>query len=132
MEPSMRSMSEPSSRRSDPRQRLGRAGEDLAALYLAAGGYEIVARNVRTKLGEIDLLVRHDGVLIFVEVKTRRGDRFGSGADAVGYRKQDRLRRLALAYLGTAIAKQPIRFDVVDVRISLDHEPVIRHIANAF
>ncbi len=101
-------------------------------MFLTAGGYEIVARNVRTKLGEIDLLARHDGVLIFVEVKTRRGDRFGSGADAVGFRKQERLRRLALAYLGSSIANQPIRFDVVDVLFSRGREPVIRHIANAF
>lgn len=116
----------------DPRQALGREGEGIAAEHLQAGGYEILARNVRTKLGEIDLLARHRGMLVFVEVKTRTSVRFGSGAEAVDARKQARLRRLAQAYLGPAIESQPIQFDVVDVLIAPGESPIVRHIAAAF
>lgn len=115
-----------------PRQLLGRQGEDLAATALEAAGLQIVARNVRTRLGELDMVARDGRFLVFVEVKTRRGDRFGTGADAVGRRKQDRLRRLAAAYLGRAVESTPIRFDVVDVAIKSGMEPDVRHIRGAF
>lgn len=115
-----------------PRQVLGRQGEDLAATALEAAGLEIVARNVRTRLGEVDMVARDGRYLVFVEVKTRRGDRFGTGADAVGWRKQERLRRLAAAYLGKALNSTPIRFDVVDVSLRRGFPPDVRHIPGAF
>ncbi len=115
-----------------PRQILGRQGEDLAATALEAAGFEIVARNVRTRLGEVDMVARDGRFLVFVEVKTRRGDRFGTGAEAVGWRKQERLRRLAAAYLGKAVETTPIRFDVVDVALRKGMPPEVRHIPGAF
>ena len=78
-------------------------------------------------------MVARDGrFLVFVEVKTRRGDRFGSGADAVGWRKQAKLRQLAAAYLGRAVEITPIRFDVVDIALRRDMPPEVRHIRGAF
>lgn len=78
-------------------------------------------------------MVARDGrFMVFVEVKTRRSDRFGTGADAVGWRKQDRLRRLAAAYLGKAVESTPIRFDVVDVTLRSGTSPEVRHIRGAF
>lgn len=116
----------------DNRLDVGREGEALAASYLEAAGYAIVARNVRTKLGEIDLIARDGHVLVFVEVKSRRSERFGRGVDAVDARKQARLRRLAEAYLGTRSGSEAVRFDVVDVLFKYGTTPDLVHVRAAF
>lgn len=116
----------------DNRLDVGREGEALAASYLEAAGYAIVARNVRTKLGEIDLIARDGKALVFVEVKSRRSERFGRGADAVDARKQARLRRLAEAYLGSRLGGEAVRFDVVDVLFRYGAKPDLVHIRAAF
>ncbi len=83
----------------EPRRTLGDAGEHLAERALTRRGWRIVARNARTRYGEIDL-VCHDGTgYVFVEVKTRRVGSFVAAAEAVGPRKLDRLVRLAEAWL---------------------------------
>ena len=105
----------------DPRQRLGRAGEDLALAHLERLGYDLVARNHRTRWGEIDLVV-HDGTtLVFVEVKTRRTTGSGRGPwEALHARKQAQVRRMAAAYLAE-VDERPraseLRFDAVGVVI---------------
>lgn len=97
---------------------LGRAGEARVAAHYEALGYEVLARNWRAgRLGEVDLVCQQGDVLVFCEVKTRSSDRYGSPAEAVVWRKQRRLRALALAYLATTDAYVPtIRFDVAAVR----------------
>lgn len=99
------------------RQWLGREGEARAARFLEARGYRIVARNVRADRVEIDLIACRGGVLIFVEVKTRRVGRHGDAAEAVDERKQRRLRRGAHAWLAAnpieARRTRSRRFDVV-------------------
>jgi putative endonuclease len=80
-------------------QRFGRVSEAEAARYLQRAGYRIVARNYRTRFGEIDLVAYDAAVLAFVEVKARRSDRFGPPQSAVTHDKQRRLTRAALAYL---------------------------------
>jgi len=72
-------------------QKVGRWGEQAAADYLSAQGYEIVARNVRTSYGEIDLIARKDGFIIFVEVKARTTSSFGPPEAAVTPRKQQHM-----------------------------------------
>lgn len=119
-------------RRANRRQLLGRTGEELAAQALEAAGFKIVARNFRTRLGELDLVARDGRVLVFVEVKARSGRAYGSGAEAVDWHKQQRLRRLACAFLGEELNDTAIRFDVVDVSFWPGERPVLRHIANAF
>src|SRR5436190_17265376 len=108
------------------RQRLGRAGEDLATRALERTGMRIVARNARTSevRGEIDLIALDGRVLVFVEVKTLRSSaRAGPErpALAVGHRKQRKLRSLALAWLrdrdGSVPRHAALRFDVVGVRL---------------
>jgi putative endonuclease len=95
----------------------GRCGEDRAAAWYRARGYQIVCRNWRCPLGEIDLIVRRGRLLVICEVKARRSDDFGVPALAVGAVKQQRLRRLAATWLasnhrGRLVA---VRFDVVAV-----------------
>lgn len=110
------------------RRAYGDAGEDRAARYLADGGAEIIARNYSCRGGEIDIIARLGGALIFVEVKSRSTLKFGTGAEAVTLAKQRRVCRAALHYLGAAGAHDSaIRFDVIEVTPSS-----IRAIEGAF
>ncbi len=82
----------------DARRLFGDAGEAVAARALEARGIRIVARNVRTRYGEIDLIGRDRSGWLFVEVKTRRAGSFVTAAEALDGRKLARFRRLALAW----------------------------------
>ncbi len=113
------------------RQRLtlGRRGEDAAADYLKRKGMKILERNLRTPVGEIDLVARHGRDLVFIEVKTRRGTAFGAPAEAVGPHKQRQILQTAKWYLNSNRGRglQP-RFDVVAVIVdgeclSIEHIP---------
>jgi putative endonuclease len=100
----------------DTRSVLGRSGEDLAASLYERDGYRIVARNFRCSQGEIDVLAARGCTLVICEVKTRSTDFFGDPVEAVGPRKQARLRRLAAAWLAENPAPgMELRFDVVSV-----------------
>jgi len=116
----------------DTRRTLGAMGESLAADLYRKLGFTIVDRNWRCRSGELDLVVACGDLLIFCEVKTRRTDFFGSPAEAVGYAKQARLRRLAAAWMSEHNAGwKNVRFDVVSVLIG-ETEPQITHLPNAF
>jgi putative endonuclease len=95
---------------------VGAWGEDLALRYLVRRGYRLVERNYRTRRGEIDLILRKEDTLVFVEVKLRRGTGFGNPLEAVTPRKQATLRYLAEWYLAD---RKPdfdtVRFDVVGI-----------------
>ena len=94
----------------------GRLGEDAAAAWYSAHGYQVVARNWRCRTGEIDLVCRRGRVLVICEVKTRTSERFGSPFEAVTPAKRSRLRRLATLYLLEAAQRTPtVRFDVAAV-----------------
>jgi putative endonuclease len=113
---------------------LGQAGEAAAAAWLETRGYAILARNARTRFGEIDLVARDGGVVVFVEVKSRSGTAFGHPADAVTGRKQRRLARLAEAYLRReGLDGWPVRFDVVAVHLDpAGTARAIEHMPGAF
>jgi putative endonuclease len=116
----------------DPRRKLGDAGEDLAAAALKKQGYKILARNYTTPLGEIDLIARQGGELVFIEVKTRKSLRYGEPQDAVSATKQARLRKLADYYLQRQrLGEVPLRFDVVGITMSTDG-PKVEVFQNAF
>jgi putative endonuclease len=100
------------------RQALGKLGEDLAARRLAARGYVIHARNWRCATGELDLVTEKDGTLIFVEVRTRRGDRFGTPEESITPKKRAKLTSAALTYLDEhAATDRAWRIDVVAIEI---------------
>ncbi|HET9075550.1 MAG TPA: YraN family protein [Acidimicrobiales bacterium] len=104
----------------DRRRALGTSGEDRAAAWYEEHGYEVVDRNWRGRAGEIDLVARRGGTLVFSEVKTRSGRSFGEPFEAVTAAKQSRLRKLAAEWLRSRRASLPpaaldIRFDVVSV-----------------
>lgn len=100
-------------------QRRGRWGEDIAARYLAAHGYRILARNVRTPYGEIDLIAQQGDEIVFVEVKTRTTLAFGWPEEAVTARKLTHVARSALAWLAehSEWEAAPWRVDVVAIRL---------------
>ena len=96
---------------------LGRWGEDIAARYLRKKGMKILGRNVRSPVGELDIVAQHGRTLVFVEVKTRRGTSHGHPQEAVGATKQRQIMRAAQWYLAERkLDRLQPRFDVVAVR----------------
>ena len=100
------------------RQRLGRLGERLAAEALTARGYTIVARNWRCQAGEIDLVARDGDCLVVVEVRTRRGEAYGTPEESVTPAKQAKLVELGQTYVQEQGWDGPWRIDVVAVQFS--------------
>jgi putative endonuclease len=81
-------------------------------------GFRIIARNWRCRLGELDLIVERDGLVVLCEVKARRGSRFGGGYEAVTALKQRKLRQLAEIFTATAhVPYGNVRFDVASVHV---------------
>ena len=94
---------------------VGEEFEERAAQWLRAQRMRLLARNFRTRLGEIDLVALDDGCLVFVEVRARHNPRFAGAAASVGRDKQQRIRRAALLFLQQRpeLAHLPCRFDVI-------------------
>ena len=120
-----------------PTDRLGRSGERLAADYLQRLGYELIARNVRRREGEVDLIAVDSGIdggtLVFVEVKLRRPGQAGRAIEALSPAKQRRLRDLALAYAAEhpELPEQQ-RIDVVAIDLAADGSVAsFEHVINA-
>ena len=99
------------------RRALGASGEQAAADWYMANGYEVVARNWRCRDGELDLVVRRGRAFVFCEVKTRTSTMFGAPVEAVTRAKQVRLRHLAARWLRdhAGMRASEIRFDVASV-----------------
>ena len=118
----------------DPRADLGRRGEDAALDVYAGRGYRLVARNWRVRSGEVDLVLgRRDGTLVFCEVKTRSGDAFGGGYEAVTREKQRKLRALAELFLATCRPPpEHVRFDVASVALRRRGPPSVEVFEDAF
>jgi putative endonuclease len=94
-------------------QRVGSEAEDAAARFLERRGLQVVARNFRTRFGEIDLVARDGASLVFVEVRLRSSARFGGGAGSIDAGKRRKVVRAARIYLSRVRPEPPCRFDVV-------------------
>jgi putative endonuclease len=125
----------------DQRRRHGQLGERIAEEHLAHRGYTIVARNFRTRYGELDLIVAGEDALVFCEVKTRvAGTQRGPNGplDAIGTRKRDRLRRMAGQWLaenpaGPRPSARELRFDAIGVMVTpAGRLLALEHLENAF
>src|SRR6476469_8393361 len=114
----------------DSRRRTGAIAEDYVARRLVTAGWEIVERNARTRYGELDIVARDGSVLVFIEVKgARQGTQFGPERPilSIDHRKQQRVRRLATAWMSERREQPPydeIRFDAVGVTLDRNDRPV--------
>ena len=113
--------------------RLGAAGEDAALRRYLDDGYDLLVRNWRCPLGELDLVAVRGGLVVFCEVKTRSGDGFGGGYEAVTWRKREKLRRLGEAFLlAHRLVPAGVRFDVASVRTRPGRDPDVELFEDAF
>ncbi len=99
------------------RQHIGRTAEDSAVAFLKARGVEIIARNFRRRLGELDVVAREQDTLLIIEVRQRSSNKFGGAAASVDVRKQVKLQRAAALFLHHRpdLARLRVRFDVIAV-----------------
>jgi putative endonuclease len=118
--------------KTDGKRAEGNRAEEEAARHLEAEGHVILERNFRAVRGEIDLITRDRGVIVFVEVKSATSDRFGPPEERVTWRKQRQIGKVALAFLtDRGLGQADCRFDVVSV-IRSGGRSELRHIENAF
>jgi len=116
---------------SDRQQKIGRWGEQIAAEYLVKKGFKMLARNVRTPYGEIDLICLRENHIVFVEVKTRTSLAFGYPEDSVTPRKQAHMLSAAEHYLQEHEIDSDWQFDVIAVEGSPGGRPPhITHFEN--
>lgn len=112
---------------------LGAHGERIAVAYLTRAGLRILDRNWRCREGELDIVARDTGAIVFCEVKARRGAGYGSPVEAVTERKQHKLRLLAQRWLAAHDEHAPeLRFDVVGVLVPRTGPAVVTHLRAAF
>jgi len=105
----------------------------IASRWYEARGYRVLARNWRCRHGELDLVLGRDGVVVFCEVKTRRGTGFGTPAEAVSRAKQQRIRSLAVMWLRDHdVRARSLRFDVAAVLAPLGETPGVTVLEGAF
>ena len=116
-------------------RQVGELGEQYAAAWLESQGWQTLDRNWHCRYGELDIVSRDDtGIIVFVEVKTRRTLRYGTPQEAVTSSKQINLRHAAVQWLSDSDHRTPhngVRFDVVTV-IVRDGKPLVHHIEGAF
>lgn len=108
----------------------GRLGEEIALKYIVSKGGKIIEKNYKTKIGEIDLIAKLNGEIVFVEVKSRSNINYGYPSEAVNYKKRKKITTVAKFYiLDNSLQNISIRFDVIEVYLS---DRKINHIVNAF
>ncbi len=112
---------------------LGKQGEALALADYQKDGYQLVAANYRTRRGEVDVIVKKNGLLVFAEVKTRSGRPIAAPREWVNAEKQRKIRAATLAFLASRkLSDPPLRFDVVEVYFAADGSHSLNRIENAF
>lgn len=117
----------------ESRRDVGIKGEEIALSFLYSLGYFLLEKNFRCRFGEIDLIMKDEDVIVFVEVKTRRNLLFGLPQESVHPAKQAKIRRLAQYYLASKRMKDsPLRFDVMAVVFSRKGKPIVEHLKGVF
>ena len=113
---------------------IGSYGENIAAKYLQSLNYKIIKRNYRCKIGEIDIIARHENFLSFTEVKTRYEIGYGSPAESVNKRKQFKIYKVAEFYImENRLFNLNFRFDVIEILLNNKNDSfAVRLIENAF
>ena len=119
------------------KKELGYAGEEFAANYLQSRDYEILARNFRFgRTAEVDIIAKIADIIVFVEVKTRNNARYGTPAESVTLKKQQKIIQAAIKFLqGNNLFNRACRFDVIEVFANNNQNPDewrCNHIENAF
>ena len=110
----------------------GKRGEDLAVALLTKKGYEILERNWRSRLCEIDIIARHDGILIFVEVKTRSQNPYYRPENVITGQQWNRIAEAGGAYMRKIDYDWEVRFDLVGITLYHDDTHVIKHFDDVF
>lgn len=113
----------------------GKNGEELASRYLELSGYKILSRNYRCRLGEIDIIAEKDGVLTFIEVKTRHTTVTGYPSEAVTFTKQQKIRNAAQYYMleSNMLDNMPVlSFDVIEIVQDEDRIMLFNHYQHCF
>lgn len=110
---------------SSPTQQVGASAESVAQAYLENRGFKPLIRNYRTKMGEIDLIMRDKESLVFVEVRARRDRRYGGGLESITVKKQRKIIKTASYYLmkNSKYYQHPCRFDVIEVLLPDQQKP---------
>ena len=108
-------------------KRLGRAGENKACSYLRKSGYKILKRNYKNPFGEVDVIAEKDGIVAFIEVKTRLTDSFGSPSEAVNKTRRTKYINAANYFFSGKDIDCIVRFDIIEI-----YKGEINHIENAF
>lgn len=116
---------------------IGNIGEEAAVQAIKKRGYKIIARNYRTKMGEIDIIAKDGEYTVFVEVRLRKSNAFGSPADTIDRRKQQKIIKAAQMYaVKNDIYDTPMRFDAVLINADTDGKKLVNTeieiIKNAF
>lgn len=113
---------------------IGNYGETLSCRYLTAKGYKILERNFRNRLGEIDIICIFKNILVFVEVKSRYTKNYGYPLEAVNYKKQRNIIRLAESYIKfKKLYNLNIRFDVIEIFFNSENDKFsVNHLPDAF
>lgn len=112
---------------------LGVRGEALAARFLEARGWRVLARNYRSGRKEVDLITERDGVVAFVEVKSRRGAGFGHPLEAITWKKRREIAHVARAWRAAhPRTGRVLRFDAVAVTFRAGGRPVVEHVPDAW
>ena len=115
-----------------PHLARGEWAEQCAQNFLADQGLKLLTRNFRGKHGEIDLIMEDGRTLVFIEVRFRKSDRFGSAAESITTAKQSRILKTAGLFLQLNKINQPIRFDVITLSPEQPDENHLNWIKNAF
>lgn len=119
----------------DTRLMTGRIGEQAAERYLLLNGFQVIERNWRCKIGEIDLIAGQGDQIVFVEVRTRhQGGSYGTAVESVDDRKQRKVRRTAEVYIrGKQLQDSSVRFDLITVELNSSDQAVkLDHYRHAF